>query len=117
LPTFTARESDGVALAGDSIVITTPTDYKVWVWVAATTSNVNDQIRLKMYVNSLPLPTSLGRFIINSNGVGVYLTDSYMWYRSMLTGDRISFYVTNLTGNRTITIADFKIYVEKVPEK
>ena len=116
-PTMTIRESDGVTLVADSATIVTAGDYEVWCWVAATTSNANDLIRFKIYKNNSAMPTSIGRFIVSSNGSGVYSTNSYMWYMlSLSVGDRISWRVANISGARAVTIADFKIYIKKVPE-
>lgn len=114
-PTFTAREQTNITLAADTATIAIAGDYEVWVFAAITTSNANDQIRVKMYVNSVPLVTSLGRFIINSGGTGVYRTTTYMWYKTFAVGDKISFYGTNLSGARAFVVGDFKIYIKKVP--
>ena len=109
------READGLTCAGDSITIITPGDYKILVYMAISTANVNDVLRVKLYVNSLP--TSLGRWVINSQGSGVSSNQSYMWYKEFSAGDKLSVWVSNLTGAREITVYDFKLYMEKMPEK
>ena len=117
IPTFTMRESDGLTLVADSVVISTAGDYTFWAWIAATTSNTNDQLRIKIYDNNTPSPTSLGRFIILSNGNDVYETKGYMWYKVALAANHnISFRISNTSASRAITIADFKIFVQKEPE-
>jgi hypothetical protein len=115
---FTWREADGLTCAGDSARILTAGDYTVGCWLAATTSNTNDQIRVKIYVNNTPQATSLGRWIINSTGSSSYVGVSYyMWYLVGATANSyISIHATNLSGNRAIDVKDFKIYIEKKPE-
>lgn len=113
---ITWRESDGLTSAGDSVKILKAGDYKISIWLSATTSNANDKMRVKLYVNNAPVATSLGRFIINSNGTGNGDTRHFMWYRTCSVNDYLSFRITNQTGARACNITDIKVYVEKVPE-
>jgi len=113
---FNWRESDGITTAGDSAKILTAGDYKVHIWLAATSSNANDKLRVKSYKNNAALPTSAGRFIINSNGPGNADTKYFMWYETLAVNDWLSWRIANITGARASNITDFKIYIEKVPE-
>lgn len=113
---FTWREADGLTGAGDSIKILTAGDYEVWCWLQATTSNTNDKIRIKLFTNNIASPTSMGRFIINSNGTGNTYTNSYMWYRTFAKNDWITIHCANITGGRAVNVTDFKLYVKKLPE-
>ena len=117
IPTFTMRESDGMTMAADTVTLATAGDYEIWIWIAATTSNANEQLRIKLYINNMPMPTSLGRFIYLSMGTGNYGSRNYMWYRTCLANDKISFRIANISASRAITIADFKVYVKKIPER
>lgn len=113
---FTWRETYGMTAAGDSARILTTGDYEFHVWINATTSNANDQLKVKMFVNNAPLGTTLGMFKINSNGAGAGDTHYYMWYREMTANDYVSFRIANLTGARASVVSDFKIFIKKVPE-
>jgi len=117
-PSFTVTESDGLTLAGDSIIIATAGDYQVSIWVGAGTSISAENLRILLYVNDIDASSNLGRFIFNSAGVGLdkYWTRSYMWYKTLSANDRVSFYIANISSSNTITVADFKIYIEKKPE-
>jgi len=113
---FTWRENDGFTAAGDSIRILTAGDYEFHVWLNATTSNANDQMKVKMYVNNLKLGTPLGMFKINSAGSGNGETHYYMFYREMAANDYVCFRIANLTAGRASVISDYKLYIKKVPE-
>jgi len=113
--TFVQRENDYVTMAGDSATILESGDYEVHIWIGASTGNSADQLRVQMYTNSIKSSISLGRFIVNSpQGAGIYATEYYMWYKFFNKNDRISFYIANISANRTITVADCKIYVRKL---
>jgi len=113
--TFVQRENNYVTMAGDSATIQESGDYEVHIWIGASTGNSADQLRIQMYTNSIKSPISLGRFIVNSpQGAGIYPTEYYMWYKFFNKNDRISFYISNISANRTITVADCKIYVRKL---
>ncbi|MFA5715883.1 MAG: hypothetical protein WC998_09090, partial [Candidatus Paceibacterota bacterium] len=109
----TVRDTVGVLIQGDSCRILFAGHYKVRLWVAATTSNANDKIRVKLFTNNIPSATSLGRFLINSAGTGNQTTENYMWYKEFSANDWISFRVTNITGARAIYISDMKFYIER----
>jgi hypothetical protein len=114
---FTWRENDGFTAAGDSIRILTTGDYEVHIWVAATTSNANDKLRVRLYVNNLRLAsTSFGRMLINSNGSGNAETHYFLWYKEFTANDYISWRIANETGARASVVSDIKVYVKKVPE-
>ena len=114
---FTWRENDGFTAAGDSIRILTTGDYEVHIWVAATTSNANDKMRVRLYVNNLRLAsTSFGRMLINSNGSGNAETHYFIWYKEFTANDYISWRIANETGARASVVSDIKVYVKKVPE-
>lgn len=114
---MTWRETDGLTCAGDSVTILTKGDYIVHAFLAVTTVNANDIMRVKMYVNHTPSPASYGRWIINSGGAGLADVHPYLWYRTLQANDVLSFYITNQTGSRAVSIQDFKIYVEKKSER
>ena len=86
------------------------------MWLAVSSSNTNDKLRVKLYVNHVPLSTTLGRLLINSSGTGNQQTNTFMWYRTCVANEYIAFWITNLTGGRACIITDFKIYIEKAPE-
>ncbi len=109
----TVRDTVGVLIQGDSCRILFSGHYKVRLWVAATTSNANDKIRVKIFTNNIPSATSLGRFLINSAGTGNQTTENYMWYKEFSANDWISFRVANITGARAIYISDMKFYIER----
>ena len=113
---FVSHEADGITIAGDSMKILTAGDYKVYIWICATSANANDKLRIRMYKNNAPLSPSAGRFIINSQGTGNSETESFMWYQTFAVNDWLSWRIANLTGARASNITDFKIYIEKVPE-
>ena len=113
---MTWREADGMTCADDSVALLTAGDYVIFATLAATTSNVNDRIRCKLYTNNAPNPVTIGRFIINSNGAGLADDHTYYWYRPFSVNDVISWRVANNTGARAITIQDFKIFIYKLPE-
>ena len=110
---MTAHEADGLTIAGDSIKILTAGDYEIRFYIAATTSNANDKIRVKMFTNNAASPSSMGRFTINSNGTGNGDTRAFTWYKSFAVNDYISFHVTNITGSRAVSITDVKYIIEK----
>jgi hypothetical protein len=110
------RDTVGVLIQGDSCKILTAGHYKIRVWVAATTSNANDKIRIKLFTNNVANPTALGRFLINSMGTGNQSTENYMWYKEFSVNDWISFHVTNITGSRAVYISDMKFFIERVYE-
>jgi hypothetical protein len=112
------HESDSVVVVGDSIKILTPGDYEIHCWAAMGTSGANDKIRVKLYVNNAPNATSLGRFIIKSDGTTTDCqTNYFMWYKVGLARNSwLSIRAANLTGNRAIVTTDLKIYVKKLPE-
>jgi hypothetical protein len=113
---FNWRENVGFTAAGDSIRILTAGDYKFHIWLNATTSNANDQMKVKMWVNNSALGTPLGMFKINSNGTGNGEVHYFMYYRTMAANDYVCFRICNLTAGRACVISDYKLYVEKVPE-
>jgi hypothetical protein len=113
---FSWRENVGFTVAGDSIRILTAGDYKFHIWLNATTSNANDQMKVKMWVNNAQLETPLGMFKINSNGTGNGEVHYFMYYRTMAANDYVCFRICNLTAARASVISDYKLYVEKVPE-
>ena len=121
IATFNWHENNYMAVAGDSVKILKAGDYEVWCWLAATTTNSDDIIRVKLYVNNAPLAVSHGRFIINSTGstTNVETKGGYMWYKinGYSINDWISIRATNLSSSRVITITDFKLYVKKCPEQ
>ncbi|MDD5353539.1 MAG: hypothetical protein PHS93_10290, partial [Candidatus Omnitrophica bacterium] len=114
--TMAVRDTVGVLIQGDSCKILTAGHYKIRVWVAATTSNANDKIRVKLFTNNVANPTALGRFLINSMGTGNQSTENYMWYKEFSVNDWISFHVTNITGSRAVYISDMKFFIERVYE-
>ena len=111
-----AREQDGVLIQGDSCKILTAGDYKVHIWISATTGTANDKIKVKLFTNNTQNATTLGRFIINSNNSTTTGTTYFMWYKSFAVNDWISFRATNLSASRTILISDVKYLIEKVYE-
>ena len=80
-----------------------------------TTTNIGGTLHV---TNELfyAMPHAIGRFIYLSMGTGNYGSRNYMWYRTCLANDKISFRIANLSGSRAITVADFKVYVKKQPE-
>jgi len=113
---FVWHEADGITGAGDSATIVTAGDYKVSVWLGVTTTNANDMLQVKIFTNGVKSATSLGRFFCTSMGAGVYPTRNFMWYKTFAAGDKISIRISNTTGARAMTISDYKLYIEKVPE-
>lgn len=113
---ITWREADGLTGTADSVKVLTAGDYEIFIWLAATSSNANDLLRVKLFVNNIASETSLGRFTILSNGTGLTETKNYMWYKTCAVNDWLSFRIANLSGARASNISDIKIYVRKVPE-
>ena len=115
---FSWHETVNLLGQGDSVQIQKAGYYKVWVWIAESTSATSDQLRVKLYVNNSPLTIFVGRYLINSQGTGNEMTTGFMWYKTTAynVGDWLSIRTTNLSANRAITITDIKIFIEKVPE-
>jgi len=114
---FVWREADGITGAGDSATILKAGDYSIKIWLGVTTTNANDMLQVKLYVNGVKSTTSLGRFFCASTGAGVYPTRQYEWYKiGFSVGDKISVRISNTTGARAMTISDFKLLIEKIPE-
>lgn len=110
------HECNGLTCAGDSIRIITPGHYLITPMLSITTSNINDVLRIKLYKNGSALPTSLGRWIINSQGAGLGSSRNFFWYYEFSKDDYLSVRITNQTGSRAITINDFKLLIQKIPE-
>ena len=117
-PGISSHEADSCVIAGDSIKILTPGDYEIWCWLGASTTNANDKIRVKLYVNNSASLTSLGRWIIKSDGTTTDIpTSAWMWYKTPVTRNSwISIRAANLTGSRVIYVTDMKLYIKKMPE-
>lgn len=114
---FVIHDTLGITIRGDSLKVQYAGDYKVTCWMSATTSNANDKLRVRLYSNNIPNTTSIGRWIINSNGTGNGQSENFMWYKKSVTANTwFSVRITNLTASRNPNITDFKIYIEKVPE-
>ena len=114
---FVSREADGISIIGDSIKILTAGAYRVDCWLAATTSNANDKVRVKLYINNAKSANSLGRWMINSQGTGNESTSAYSWYKDdFAANDYLSVRVANITGARAVNITDIKLIVSKIPE-
>ena len=69
-----------------------------------------------MFVNNAPLGVVLGMFKINSDGAGNGESHYFMWYKGFSVNHWISWRIQNLSAARAITITDFKVLIEKVPE-
>ena len=112
------REQDGIVGTADSFRITSGGDYEVMLFISGYTLNTNDALRIKMYKNNVASPTSISRFMIRTGTTtaATVETKHFLWYVALATNDRISFRITNLTGNRDFTVCDYKIYVKKLPE-
>lgn len=118
ITSFTNHDSVGVSLAGDSIKIQKAGDYYLYCDMISSTVNANDQIRTKLYFNNVAAATSISRWIINSPGnIANAETKSKLYYLHNLAANTwISVRSANLSGNRAITISDFKIICWKAPE-
>lgn len=108
----------GITVAGDSIYIQKSGDYRIVYRISSSTTNANDYIRHRMKKNNTFFSPMLGPFITVSNGSTTTIpTDECTWYLKGLTaGDWLSFYITNATGNRAISITNFYFYIEKLPK-
>lgn len=107
------RDTLGVTVRGDSVLIQKSGDYWVSPDLAATTSNASDKLRVKLYRNNTPMSPSLRRFMINSLGTGNADTRNIRWYvKGLVVGDWLSFRVQNQTAARAVTITDFGLSVE-----
>jgi len=113
---FVWHEADDITGAGDSAIIQKAGDYKVSIWLGVTTTNANDMLQVKIFTNGVKSGTSLGRFFCPSMGTGIYPTRNFMWYKTFAAGDKISIRISNTSAARAMTISDFKLYIEKVPE-
>ena len=117
LPTMTAREADYLTFAGDTITIIKAGDYEVYSNMCVTTSNQNDRLQIKVFKNGVPYSPALGRFIIQSEGTGITSSHGYLWYATgCAVGDKLSFYITNLTAARNAVISDMKVVIKRMPE-
>lgn len=110
------HECDGFTCAADSIKVLTAGDYLIMPVLSITTSNANDVLRIKLYKNGAPLSTSIGRWIVNSQGTGLGSARCFFWYVTLSVNDYLSIRITNQTASRAITVNDFKFYIEKKPE-
>lgn len=111
------RDTVGMTIAGDSIKCQKTGDYNLSLGISATTSNANDQLRIKVYVNNAPISPSMRRFMINSNGNAGSNTHTMTWYIKGLAANAwVSFHIQNQTASRAITITDIGYRFEKVPE-
>ena len=107
----------GLTAIADCVRTNVLGDYEILCAISATTSNVADKIRVKLYMNGATSPLSIGRWIINSNGNNNGDANTYFWYlHSLPANTYLSVRVTNQTANRTITITDYKFYIKKTPE-
>lgn len=115
---FTWREVDYITATGDSITITIPGDYNLFVNLAASTSNASDKLRIKVYKNGAQFSPVLTTWYILSNGSGTVIpTNQHIYYlHGLSAGDKISIRAANLTGSRAISITDFGLIIEKIPE-
>ena len=113
---FTSHEAYGVLMQGDSIKILTAGDYRIDIFVALTTSNANDKLRIKLYINNAKSASTLGRFLLNSGGSGNPGTRGYSWYTDLAVDDWLSWHVVNITGSRAVLVTDYKILITKMTE-
>ena len=113
---FTSHEADGVLMQGDSIKILTAGDYRIDIFIALTTSNANDKIRIKLYINNLPSISTIGRFLLNSGGSGNPSSREYSWYKKFAVNDWLSWRVVNISGARAVLVTDYKILITKMTE-
>ena len=111
------HENDSIVGVGDSVHILLAGDYKVHMWISVTTSNQNDILRIRTFINNIMPPISYGRFTIASRGAGIAQSMYFMGYFGLAANTWLSWHIENITGARDATISDLKIYVEKVPEK
>jgi hypothetical protein len=117
LPVMVSREADYITFAGDTITIVKAGDYEVYSNMCVTTSNVNDRLRVKVFKNGVPYSPELGRFIIRSEGTGIASSHGYLWYATgCVVGDKLSFYITNLTAARNAVISDMKVVIKRMSE-
>ena len=119
VPGSACHEADYITCQGDTLTILTgfDGDYRIDISIRLSGANVNDAWRIKIYKNSLPQPTSVGRFVFRTTSAGEPDTRYFFWYLDdLVAGDDISFYITNLTASRNPTITDFKVYAEQKPE-
>ena len=112
---MTWHEADGVTAVADSVTIIAPGHYRVHCWLNATTSNANDQIKTALFINDT-ISINGARWIINSGGTGIGETKYFMWYRDLAADDVLDIRTSNITGARAVSVVDFQLYIEKVPE-
>lgn len=114
----TWRVTDGYTCQGDSVRIPITGTYKVELFLSATTSNQHDFIRVRTFVNNIKPTTSVGRFIIVSNGnTSVPVPNYYNANFQLTKGDWLSWHVANLTGARDVVIGDIKIILTKLAKQ
>ena len=115
---ITWREEDGITGTADSFKVLTAGDYEVTIYIGLYTSQANDILRLKLYKNNTPSATSIGRFTLRVGATSATTTEikNYKWYITCAANDRVSFRITNQTGNRNISITDYKLLIKKMPE-
>lgn len=106
---LTIKDTSWMFIRGDSIQVKVAGDYEVDVSMAATTSNANDKIRVRLFVSNAVMSPALGRWMINSPGTGNQQTENCpFWYaRALPYGAWLSIRIQNQTGNRAINISDF----------
>jgi hypothetical protein len=113
VPGMTVTENDGLTIAGDSITIITPGDYKLDIVGVSTAESANWKLTVR---KNGTLFTS-GHCAWTSTGSTIY--DNFSWFYyfpSLAAGDDISFYITNETGSNDPTFRALKYYIEMKPE-
>jgi hypothetical protein len=114
--TLTKEDSIGITYAGDSVKLQINGDLWITVGTIATTSNANDQIRVRMFRNNKMINPDLANFLINSTGAGNGETHSKLWHIHGIAGEWLSFHVANFTAARAITISSLSIDISYTPE-
>lgn len=114
------KETRNLTIAGDSIQ--TPNaigDYWIAVSIAASTSNANDQIRIRLKANNAFFSPELERWTVLSNGNATNIaTIQHLWYLNTVPANAwLAVYVNNLSGNRAVNITDFGFKIWKAPEQ
>jgi hypothetical protein len=114
VPGLTVIENDFITVAGDSITIIRDGHYLLQMFANMSSNNNNDfEIRLRKNFKTTGVTTW---FQGSTTGSGNYTPISYGWYIDVVSGDDLSFYLTNLTNNDDATIRGFKFMIYKMPE-
>lgn len=107
---YTIIDNDGVAMAGDSMTITTPGDYMLWVGMSFN-GNVQDVYHCALYLNGAVTPFEMHRKTSNNDtgnmGFPALLDD-------LAIGDNISLWIQNTANDNDPVFISSQIIIRMI---